>query len=277
MLTVQRTTHRRALSAGNAGTSGIDDDGNARQKKKKTTRVLDRDEKEVTLRRKIVLWQNVQRVYMPCVVSLLPPVPPSLVEDDLDDDELPTVSATDISLFLPSGIPPAMRQMACMPDLVKKETRLRIAQACDALTNLRRHLRIGATVFDHRKKQTAGTGTKRNTRMQTLLTRYTDKALLDAERYRAARAALMELEPDGDWAVRLPELKKEHVRPPHREAGQSEGRHNLSWIWLAGKGIRLENAAMDPSGVEVQDGVTEDAGEGEYNEGTYFPYNALHH
>ncbi|KAH8106480.1 hypothetical protein DFH11DRAFT_1549960 [Phellopilus nigrolimitatus] len=201
-----------------------------------TTRSLNLEEKEISLRRKIVIWQNVQRVYMPGIAATSFDVTPVDADDESGDpDEAPsksTVASFDIPLNLPSSLENDVRYAACIPGLEDKERRLRFAQAADALVTLRRHLRIACNVLDHKSTHTAGTGTKPNTRMQDLIRRYAGKVHRDAERYRAARKSLLELDPTGNWMRHFYPLRENDVRPPLRtQEFQSEGRRKLSWIW----------------------------------------------
>lgn len=197
--------------------------------KKMTTRTILLEEKDTNLSRKIVLWQQVQRLYMPGLRVDLPPsdAPP-------DGDNAAAVPAVDLRIALPSSVPVEQRQSVCVEGLADKELRLRLAQANDALAALRRHLRVGARIFKTRMTQTSGEGQKINTRMNAFQARYEEKALHDAERYRAARRALLSLDPGGSWMGRLKELSAADVRPPNRtQDDESEGRRTLAWIWTA--------------------------------------------
>jgi hypothetical protein len=104
-----------------------------------------------------------------------------------------------IRLWLPSSLPASLRESGCVSGLLEKECRLRLAEADDALVALRRQLRITTSVFNYKKTHVSGTGQKANTRARTLLSQLTTKTRLIADRYRAARKALLVLDPDGDW------------------------------------------------------------------------------
>jgi len=74
---------------------------------------------------------------------------------------------------------------------------------------------------------------------------------LDAERYRAARDALMVLCPSGKWKKRLLLLLDTDIRPPTSDGATGEGRRKLTWIWR-----------MRPtSGDELEPGDDEDDAE----------------
>ncbi|KAH8103711.1 hypothetical protein DFH11DRAFT_1768670 [Phellopilus nigrolimitatus] len=223
----------------------------ARKKSKDNSRTLAVENKDSTLRRKIVMWQNIQRMYMPGIAPVQLPVRSTTdAPDDISESVPPSVSAIDIPLNLPSSLSADIRHLVCVPNLVEKELRLRIAQADDALNSLRKHLRIGATVFDFKKMQTAGTGTKPNTRMQSLITKYKLKTDRAADRYRTARRAVLCLDPGNrEWRARLPLLNAKDVRPPKRnpEEAPSEGRWKMSWIWTSAKAQNNESHELHES------------------------------
>ncbi len=208
---------------------------------KVNTRSVSAEDKDTALRRKIALLRPIQKLYMPGMVNVIDE------EDELDVDDDAPDGATAIALHLPSSVPQARRRVACCEGLAEKELRLRLPQADDALNSMRKHLRVSSLVFDFRAQQTAGTGQKANTRMRALQARYENLVKMDAARYRAARLALCALDPDGEWKVWLQELDDKDIRPIRREKGQSDGRHRLSWIWLAatpaarGEGIEGRN------------------------------------
>jgi hypothetical protein len=146
-----------------------------------------------------------------------------------------------IKLWLPSSLPPGLRESGCVNGLVGKERRLRLAEADDALVALRRQLRITTGVFNYKKTHVSGTGQKANTRARTLLSQLTTKTRLIADRYRAARKALAILDPNGDWQRRLLPLRSEDIRGPTRtDDDESEGKRELSWIWVTKSSVPVE-------------------------------------
>jgi hypothetical protein len=185
-------------------------------------------------------------------------------------DAMPTEQDTEmpeaIPLWLPSSLPSRLRESGCVDGLVEKERRLRLAEADDALVALRRQLRITTGVFNYKKTHVSGTGQKSNTRARTLLSQLTAKTKLFADRYRAARKALSTLDPDGDWRRRLLPLRPEDIRGPTRQDDESEGRRELTWIWLAGRVAQ----------VPVNDGDEFEIAEGTVTDQLFlFSYNSL--
>ncbi|KIM73218.1 hypothetical protein PILCRDRAFT_15408 [Piloderma croceum F 1598] len=144
------------------------------------------------------------------------------------DTEMPEA----IPLWLPSSLPSRLRESGCVDGLVEKERRLRLAEADDALVALRRQLRITTGVFNYKKTHVSGTGQKSNT---------------------PARKALSTLDPDGDWRRRLLPLRPEDIRGPTRQDDESEGRRELTWIWLAGRAAQVP--VNDGDEFEIAEGM----------------------
>ena len=140
-----------------------------------------------------------------------------------------------VPLFLPSQVPGSLRNQS---GLGEKEQRLRRAQAEDALIELRRLLRITGGLWQYKQTQ-VGPGQKANTRARSLITRFQSKVMHTANRYRAARQALLALDPHGGWIMRLRELKADDVKGPKRDDDEAEGTRQLSWIWLTPSGEQL--------------------------------------
>lgn len=221
------------------------------QVKSKTTtlQAAETQEKRNTLRRRIQNWRELQVIYMPGVPQLRntntsPAVAPASfpsarskrkLKANPNGTNVPNLPE-DECLWLPSSVPSHLWQSACASGLAEKEAKFRIAQADDALAELRRQLRICATLRDFRKTQIGGTSQKMGTRTRTMLLRFAAKTTRCAERYRAAYSAITLLDPDGEWRSRLQLLKDTDIRSPHREEDDpTEGRRELSWIWLAGR------------------------------------------
>src|ERR1700689_4090239 len=114
-------------------------------------------------------------------------------------------------------MPAQLRVTGISPGLVEKETKLRLAQADDALAEIRRQRRIVTGLVIFKKLNVSGSGQKKNTRMRTLLKHFSNKTERAAERYWAARKALEGLDPNGTWQTRLQVLRPEDIRGPGRE------------------------------------------------------------
>lgn len=229
--------------------------------------------KDQELQRKIILWRCIQQVYMPCAAAVRSskalkakeverlkkiqvdsspalPMPSDLpITGLLIEDNGSIVSAVDMDLCLPSSLPSSLRNAPGNIALANKEARLRLPQCRVALATLRRRLRTCARLFDSKRLHTAGTGTRPNTRMQSLLDSHGEQRDRDVKRYRAARKALVVLDPSGVWQKNLQPLLQQDIHAPirgqatsikvskKRKSGkenlESEGRRTLSWIWRA--------------------------------------------
>lgn len=93
-----------------------------------------------------------------------------------------------------------------------------------------------------------------NTRAQTLLSNFSIRIDDTADRYRKVRAALLKVDPKGNWTGRLRFLNKEDVRTPQEEydpddkknkkkekqktknsalkLGEGSKTTSVSWIWM---------------------------------------------
>lgn len=202
---------------------------------------------------------------MPSVTRLRVPIVPSgdrssdgsVADDNAKDND---IQAWTISLYLPSDLSAEHRSSGLPPDLIEKEIRLRIAQAEDALLNLKSNLRRSACVWGHKNQHTAGTGTRPNTRMQALISRYERKIQRDADRYRAAREALLHLHLSAGYVELFPVLKKTDVcyrameeDPKKRKRHVSQGRVVLSWIWT--RKATVVQTAEQEQGNELDEGA----------------------
>lgn len=238
--------------------------------KKNNSRTFNLTVKDQELRRKIILWRCIQQVYMPCAAAVRAnkalkareaqqkksqtgsasiQILPTPSDPSLCDNEDGLESAVDMDLCLPSALPVNVRESSGLTALAVKEARLRLPQCRVALATLRRRLRTCAKLFDSKRIHTAGTGTRPNTRMQTLLESHATQRDRDVERYRAARKALVVLDPAGSWQKNLRPLLQQDIHAPirgqatsvnvgkKRKGGkgnlESEGRRTLSWIWRA--------------------------------------------
>ena len=184
--------------------------------KSKDTGSADAYNKRNVLRHRIENWRVTQDIYMPGLAELRA----------MDMTSIPSES---MPLYLPSSLPCGLRQTVA--SLAEKEQRLRLAQADDALTELRRLLRISMGLWNYKFRQ-IGPSQRASTRTRALIDHFKDKIHRCAERYRAARAALLSLDPAGSWILRLHDLKNEDIRAPQKEEDKHEGDQAPSWIWL---------------------------------------------
>lgn len=187
--------------------------------------------------RQINQWRQAQQLHMPRIHTYR----------QCENSAIPD-QAEQLPLYLPSNVP-----HLAPSELRELEARLRKAQADDALSTIRRLRRAITGVIAFKRKNVSGMGNRSNTRMQTLFSKFQSKIGLAKQRYRSARAALISLEPEGDWHTTLKELKDEDIRGPNREDDEEtdrrkkrtgEGRYQPSWIWMT-PGANLSNDGSD--------------------------------
>ncbi len=164
-----------------------------------------------------------------------------------------------IKLWLPSELPSPYASLPAFKSIRDKERRLRLAQASDALDDIRRLRRVLLGVSQFKRLNVSGTGQRANTRIRNLYTRFQNKIDRAAARYRTARAALESLDKDGTWSVQFKVLLDADIRGPGKEdESESEGRYTPSWIWLASTAARSddpkdpENAAEFAESMRVE-------------------------
>ena len=194
--------------------------------KKTTTTSQDAEiqEKRNVLRHCIRVWLEVRKTYIPTL--------PSLINSENTPELSNTTLLERIALKLPSALQPSARVL-CLYGLPDKERRLRLAQVNDALSDLRRQLRITTGLWQYKKTQ-IGPSQRVTTQARVLINRFKEKTTRCAQRYRAAYAALLALDPNGEWRKWLKELKDEDIRGPGKGDDEAEGTRELSWIWLTG-------------------------------------------
>jgi hypothetical protein len=171
-------------------------------------------ERRIAHRWRIQSWRQVQMVYMSCVASLLM----SSMNSDPDESHMDICSTEpveDIPLYLPSSLSTTLHSQhhtaGIFPGLLDKEVKLRIAQADDALAEVRRQRRIVTGLVLFKKLNLSGTGQKSNTHIRLLFKRFSNKTECIAERYRMAYQVLVKFNAGGDWCTRLKELHCEDI------------------------------------------------------------------
>ncbi|KAJ8494663.1 hypothetical protein ONZ45_g13153 [Pleurotus djamor] len=180
-------------------------------------------ERRTRLIRRITAWCVIQEHYMPGLVSLRQPA----------DKSPSTAQGEHFPLMLPSApqCPPRINVK-----LLEYEWRLRYGKALDYLDEIRRLLLVLSSMYQSKSKYSRGQ--QQNTRSIALIGNVQQRIKYTVERYRYGRKALeslaKRLDKPGWDAVILP-LQDQDVRGLKEgdDAGSSEGRRRLSWIWAA--------------------------------------------
>ena len=180
------------------------------------------------LTRRIKLWKTAQAVYMPQVL-----------EDPSDEQFLSASNEFDESkpelwpLLLPSELSHDDR-LSCHKGIAKIERTLRLAQVQDNLVDLRRLRRTLRSLRTYFKSNVVGEGQKTQTKSRTIESGVTVRVNRTVRRYRLAYAALLSLDPTGDWNKEYLELTDKDNRGPGKELyeqGVGDGHYTMSWIW----------------------------------------------
>jgi hypothetical protein len=165
-----------------------------------------------------------------------------------------------IRLYLPSFIG---SRAPCNTRVHEFEFRLRYAQACDALNELRHYLRLRSHLWTFKTRFERSQ--RPNTRARNVIERCTHKIETAAMKYRVAREALTRLSPllgRVGWEMTLRVLEAKDIRaltedvqdmdPAARKKSEwrrSEGRQVVSWIWTT------PGVAADDDDIGLHDGM----------------------
>ena len=196
------------------------------------------EERRNALRRRLSSWAEARNLYIPLTS-----------EQAIDLSNEPSNAADRLPeaapLRLPSSLP-ALHE-SCPFNLADVELRFRLAQAEDALSELRRLLRATMSLRHYKSKQ-VGASQCGGTRARALISRFQDKVNRCIGRYRSARIALLSLDAKGKWQLQLQELSEKDAQAPGRHDDESEGNRELSWIWRVIQPTQMEsNLELEPS------------------------------
>jgi len=158
-----------------------------------------------------------------------------IVDALLSDESLPVEQKADepfnVTLWLPSKLGSA--DVDFDRRLAGIEWKLCIAEAYEALDELRHHIQLRTHVYKFKDQFTRGQAA--NTRTLNMITTINMKINSNRDKYRAARIALVALSNmlgEINWQSQLPILANCDVRSVSEgEEGNSEGRKMISWIW----------------------------------------------
>lgn len=220
-------SHRRGLRLrGQSGTS--------------LTALTEQQIKRTALLRRIGTWRTIQDLHMPMVGHLRSDSyahsPSTTTGIPSSGSNAPNTSRhpENLPLLLPSSLPPSLRALDSLTDLRDKEKHFRLAQLSDTLQDIRHLRRILAAISDYTRRNVNGEGQRATTRSRGVYARFNTKCKRATERYRAAHAAMLVLDPGGDWSTSYKVLLDADLRGPRKEdMKSSEGRYEVSWIWLS--------------------------------------------
>ena len=155
-------------------------------------------------------------------------------------------------IWLPSRIPSEKRAAVCQKGLDVVEDKLRAAQCQDALDGVRHILKIKTWMIAFKNRNIRGQ--RQGTRSRAVIDRVHERARNMAQKYRAARAAKMELAGPGPWEKTFRELKDEDVRG-YQDANRLKPR-------VGRRGVLEDDVVEKSSGSNDRMDVDEDEGSG---------------
>jgi hypothetical protein len=191
-----------------------------------------------TLRSKITAWYAVQQLYMPAASTTRA----RMAQSAQEGSPLPQPYA--MPLILPSAL---NVRAQCDARLQEYEYQLRLAQAEDALDEVRDCLRLRSHLFYFKDNFTRGI--RYNTKSRAVINKLEDRITAGATRYNTARTALLKLtklQNKSPAALKkFQVLAKEDLRGMAAAAlGDSEGNRTLSWIWTV-HGIAAKSGSVE--------------------------------
>lgn len=179
--------------------------------------------------RKISAWSTFQLLYIPGVAKL---------KEQTTAADTNGPEGFEIPLWLPSQIREHVKFDLHYAHI---EWELRVGQASEAITSLRRELFLHTHLRNF--KSGFSRGQTANTRAQNALSTVNRRMAAHAADYRAARSALQSLSitlERGAEMVRFPELGREDIRGLSEiDPKKSEGTTKVSWIWTM-EGLTVE-------------------------------------
>lgn len=218
------------------------------------TRDANLQQRRTALLHQIRHLREVQAIYMNDIEDTLARNPQS-----------PGTEPEDMNLWLPSALSPAERLSTCVNNIAGIEDQLREAQCRDSLAKMRNYLHTQAHFIKYRNTNIRGQ--RANTRAKTLMDTLTAKIGRTALKYRAARAAVLQLRGPGPWQQELQELQSKDVcgptattqenigeadgavgpngRPRAKKQRLGEGFRTTSWIWASGTVTAGDNQVTD--------------------------------
>ena len=159
-------------------------------------------------------------------------------------------------LLLPSELPLDDRSL-CHKGVVETEQTLRLAQVQDNLVDLRHLRRTLRSLRTYFKSNVVGEGQKTQTKSRTVESGVNVRITRAVRRYRLAYAALLSLDPTGDWGKEYLELMDKDNRGPGKELheqGVGDGHYTMSWIW-GSSGGEAQKGTGSAEGEDVNETV----------------------
>jgi len=202
------------------------------------------------LRTRLRAWDQLLPIYMPGLLQY----ETDLAKGDSNTSTSPNQSPhpEDSIIWLPSRVAVTERARVCRLGLAQMEERLRSGQCRDALENVRQVLRLKSRMVEFKNKQVRGQ--RGGLRSRSLIDRVHERARASAEKYRAARKAIYDLEGPGEWEEAFKVLEDSDVRG-YQDPNRLRPRKGRQGIWEDGQEPGGSPSTHDAEGITLYNEV----------------------
>ena len=202
------------------------------------------------LRTRLRAWDQLLPIYMPGLLQY----ETDLAKGDSNTPTSPTQSPhpEDSIIWLPSQVAATERARVCQLGLAEIEGRLRSGQCRDALESIHQVLRLKSCMVKFKNKQVRGQ--RGGLRSRVLIDRVHERAWASAEKYRAARKAIYDLEGPGEWEEAFKVLEDNDVRG-YQDPNRLRPRKGHQGIWQDGQEPVGAPSTQDDEGITLYNEV----------------------
>ncbi|KAJ7858228.1 hypothetical protein B0H14DRAFT_3085090 [Mycena olivaceomarginata] len=195
-------------------------------------------ESRLTTLKKLATFRKLQAIYMPGAAAAIE------VDEAARDADIPAPRAEHIKLYMPSDLPAAARDAACVKNLPTMEAKMREAQCGAALTVVRGRLHAKRHLIMFRNENV--TGQIKSMKARTLIGEVGDRVNLSAEKYRKGHKALTALK-GSEYAPHYRELRDSDIRLEGDNAESDAAAKKKLVMISAGRGARVPRNAPGQS------------------------------
>ena len=202
------------------------------------------------LRTRLRVWEQLLPIYMPGLLQYETDLAKGKFAASISPNHSP--HPEDGVIWLPSHIVATERERVCSPGLAQIEERLRSGQCRDALENVRQVLRLKSRMVEFKNKHVRGQ--REGLRSRSIIDRVHERARASAEKYRAARKAIYDLQGPGEWEEALKVLEDGDVRG-YQDPNRLCPRKGCQGIWEDGQEPGGVPSTADDGGITLYNEV----------------------
>ena len=202
------------------------------------------------LRTRLRAWEQLLPIYIPGLLQYETDLASGNSATSTIPNQLP--HPEDSVVWLLSRIAAKERARVCWPELAQMEERLRSGQCRDALESVRQILRLKSRMVEYKNKQVRGQ--REGLRSRVVIDRVHERARASAEKYRAARKAIYDLEGPGEWEEVFKVLEDGDVRG-YQDPNRLRPRKGRQGIWEDGQEPGVAPSTEDGGGITLYNEV----------------------